>query len=93
MILVTHHVEEIVPGLKNVLVVHRGKVVKQGKTSDVLNAETLGVIYGRQPQQLVENQGRFCRDARPRIPNPPAALGACAAVNRSSRSLREHRGE
>ncbi len=59
VILVTHHIEEIVPGLKNVLVVHRGRVVKQGTTSEVLTPETLAVIYGRQPQELVENRGRF----------------------------------
>jgi len=59
VILVTHHVEEIVPGLENLLVLHRGRIVKQGKTADVLNPETLAVIYGRQPQQLIENRGRY----------------------------------
>lgn len=58
VILVTHHIEEIVPELKNVLVLHRGKIVKQGVTKDVLTPETLAIIYGRQPQQLVENRGR-----------------------------------
>lgn len=59
VILVTHHVEEIVPELQNVLVLHRGRIVKQGATGDVLTPETLAVIYGRQPQQLIENRGRF----------------------------------
>lgn len=59
VILVTHHIEEIIPGLKNVLVVHRGRVVKQGPTREVLTPETLAVIYGRQPQELIENRGRF----------------------------------
>ena len=59
VILVTHHIEEIVPGLDRVLVLHRGKIVKQGVTKKVLTPETLAVIYGRQPQQLIENRGRF----------------------------------
>ena len=59
VILVTHHIEEIVPGLTKVLVLHRGKVVKQGETNEVLTTETLAVIYGRQPQELIENRGRF----------------------------------
>lgn len=59
VLLVTHHVEEIVPGLNRVLVVHRGRIVKQGKTRDVLTPETLAAIYGRQPQQLLEHGGRF----------------------------------
>ena len=58
VILVTHHIEEIVPGLDQVLVLHRGKIVKQGATKEVLSPETLAVIYGRQPQQLIENRGR-----------------------------------
>ena len=59
VILVTHHVEEIVPGVDNVLVLHRGRIVKDGRTKDVLTPETLAVIYGRQPQELIENRGRF----------------------------------
>jgi len=58
VILVTHHVEEIVPGLDQVLVIHQGKIVKRGLTKDVLTSETLAAIYGRQPQELVENRGR-----------------------------------
>jgi iron complex transport system ATP-binding protein len=59
LLLVTHHVEEIVPELKRVLVLHQGKVIKQGRTSDVLTLEMLGLIYGRQPQQLTASRGRF----------------------------------
>lgn len=59
VILVTHHVEEIVPGLDSLLVLHRGRIVKEGKTAEVLTPETLAVIYGRQPQQLIENRGRY----------------------------------
>ena len=59
VLLVTHHVEEIVPGLERVAVVHGGKIVKQGTTRDVLSPAILAAIYGRQPQDLIENQGRF----------------------------------
>ena len=59
VILVTHHVEEIVPGLDRVLVIHRGRLVKQGPTREVLSLETLAAIYGRQPQELQVNRGRY----------------------------------
>lgn len=59
VILVTHHVEEIVPGLDQVLVLHQGRIVKQGPTVKVLTPETLAVIYGRAPQKVIEYRGRF----------------------------------
>jgi iron complex transport system ATP-binding protein len=59
LLLVTHHVEEIVPELQQVLVLHQGKIIKQGATAEVLTIETLGIIYGRQPQELVVSNGRF----------------------------------
>lgn len=59
VILVTHHVEEIVPGLDHVAVIHGGKIVKQGAVRDVLVPEILAAIYGRQPQDLIEHRGRF----------------------------------
>lgn len=58
VILVTHHVEEIVPGFENVLVMHCGKVIKQGLTKETLTPETLAVIYGRQPQEILARRGR-----------------------------------
>ena len=58
VILVTHHVEEIVPVFQRVLVMHRGKVIKQGATSETLTPETLAVIYGRQPQEVLQQRGR-----------------------------------
>lgn len=59
LLLVTHHVEEIVPELERVLVLHQGKLIKQGPTSEVLTTEILGLIYGRQPQRLTTSRGRF----------------------------------
>ena len=58
LILVTHHVEEIVPELRRVLVIHQGRIVKQGPTRDVVTRETLGSVYGRRPQDLVCHGGR-----------------------------------
>lgn len=58
VILVTHHVEEIVPGFDRVLVMHGGKIIKQGMTQATLTPETLAVIYGRQPQEILVRRGR-----------------------------------
>lgn len=59
VILVTHHVEEIVPGFSNVLVMHQGKIIRKGETKETLTPEMLAVIYGRQPQELLERRGRY----------------------------------
>lgn len=58
VILVTHHVEEIVPEFQRVLVMHQGKIIKLGTATETLTPDTLAVIYGRRPQELLARRGR-----------------------------------
>jgi iron complex transport system ATP-binding protein len=44
-ILVTHHVEEIVPGIQNTLVLSAGRVHSAGHTREVVTRETIESVY------------------------------------------------
>ncbi len=45
LVLVTHHVEEIMPAFSNVLVLRRGRVLAAGKKSTVLNSKLLSDAF------------------------------------------------
>lgn len=46
LILVTHHVEEIIPEISHVLVLRRGRILAAGRTSRVLTAGVLSEAFG-----------------------------------------------
>jgi iron complex transport system ATP-binding protein len=46
LVLVTHHVEEIVPVFSHVLMLHRGRVLASGEKARVLNSANLGKTFG-----------------------------------------------
>lgn len=46
LVLVTHHVEEILPCFTHVLVLKKGRVLAAGTRSEVLTSETLSEAYG-----------------------------------------------
>ncbi len=46
MILVTHHVEEIPPGMTHALLLREGRIVSQGLIGDVLTSENLSEAFG-----------------------------------------------
>ncbi len=50
LILVTHHVEEIMPVFSHVLMLQSGRVLADGKTADVLNAKNLSCAFGARMQ-------------------------------------------
>ena len=45
MVMVTHHVEEIMPAFSNTLAMGAGKVTAMGETSQILNAELMEELY------------------------------------------------
>lgn len=59
LVLVTHHIQEIVPGVDNTLVLHQGRVLRSGNTRSVLDAATISEIYGVPVSQLVSENGRL----------------------------------
>ncbi|MGH9121464.1 MAG: ATP-binding cassette domain-containing protein, partial [Acidimicrobiales bacterium] len=46
MVMVTHHVEEIPPGFRQVLLLREGRVVAEGCIEECLNSETLSETFG-----------------------------------------------
>jgi iron complex transport system ATP-binding protein len=57
-IYVTHHVEEILPIFTKILIHKDGRVMKSGKTDNVLSGETISELYGISVQ-LVKKNGRY----------------------------------
>jgi len=57
-VLVTHHVEEIVPGVTHVLLLREGKVVASGLSRTVLTAENLSMTFGF-PLAIERRRGRW----------------------------------
>jgi iron complex transport system ATP-binding protein len=57
-VLVSHHVEEIPPGITHALLLRGGKVIASGPIADVLTARYLSVCFGF-PLQVFADKGRF----------------------------------
>ncbi len=64
LILVTHHVEEIPPGITDVLLLREGKVVAAGPVQRTLTAENLSEAFDL-PLILERHDGRWSARARP----------------------------
>jgi iron complex transport system ATP-binding protein len=58
-VLVTHHVEEIVPSIRNTLVLSRGRVYAAGSTCDVLVRETIEAVYKTRLARIERCGGRL----------------------------------
>ncbi|QDT71376.1 ABC transporter ATP-binding protein [Lacipirellula limnantheis] len=59
LILVTHHVEEIMPSFESTLVMDRGRIAGAGPTAEVVTAERLELLYGIGVQRLERSAGRL----------------------------------
>jgi iron complex transport system ATP-binding protein len=59
VVLVTHHVEEIVPGITNTLVLKSGRVHSAGQTRDVLTRETIEAVYQTRLARIERSGGRL----------------------------------
>jgi iron complex transport system ATP-binding protein len=57
-VLVTHHVEEIPPGITHALLLRQGRVVAQGKAAEVLTPEHLSATFGI-PLAVHDEDGRY----------------------------------
>jgi iron complex transport system ATP-binding protein len=55
VILVTHHVEEILPEISDVVLLRSGRLVDKGKKRATLTSETMSAAFGTQLE--VEQQG------------------------------------
>lgn len=58
LVLVTHHVEEIVPGFTHALVLRGGRVLAAGPLATALTSANLGAAFGA-PVALTQRAGRY----------------------------------
>jgi iron complex transport system ATP-binding protein len=58
MILVTHHLEEIMPALTHVFMLKGGKCLAQGRKEDLLTSELFGEAFGI-PVDVTRQGGRY----------------------------------
>jgi iron complex transport system ATP-binding protein len=58
-ILVTHHIEEIVPAIDNTLVLSAGCIRARGRTRDVVTRETIESVYETRLSRMEQNGGRL----------------------------------
>jgi iron complex transport system ATP-binding protein len=59
VILVTHHIEEIVPGFANTLVLSGGSIHSAGPTHDVVTRETIETVYRTSLDRIERSGGRL----------------------------------
>jgi iron complex transport system ATP-binding protein len=59
VVLVTHHVEEIIPEIDRVVMLREGRIVADGAKEEVLTSERLSMLFGT-PVQVEWHDG-ICR--------------------------------
>lgn len=58
IVLVTHHVADIIPDIERVVLMREGRVVADGKKDDVLSGEQLSRVFGM-PVELGKRDGHY----------------------------------
>lgn len=58
LMLVTHHVEEITPAFSHALLLHKGRILKQGPREKVLSSASLSQTFGSEIK-LTQQAGRY----------------------------------
>jgi iron complex transport system ATP-binding protein len=59
VVLVTHHVEEIVPGIQNALILRAGRVHCAGPTQEVVTRESIEHVYRTRLARIERSGGRL----------------------------------
>ena len=62
VILVTHHVEEVLPEIGRVILLRDGRVFRDGPKQDVLTTQILSALYDT-PVQVREREGYYMAEA------------------------------
>jgi iron complex transport system ATP-binding protein len=57
--LVTHHVEEIVPGIEQTLILRAGRVHCAGPMREVVTRETIEEVYDTRISRIEQSGGRL----------------------------------
>jgi iron complex transport system ATP-binding protein len=65
LVLVTHHVEEIVPAFSHALMLREGQAIAQGKRGEVMSSESLGIVFGAKVK-LARGNRRYSLEVKTR---------------------------
>lgn len=58
IVLVTHHVADIIPDIQRVVLMREGRIVADGKKQDVLSSKQLSRLFGR-PVEISKRDGHY----------------------------------
>lgn len=58
IVMVTHHLSDLIPEIERVILMSRGSILADGPTHDVLTAPRLSALFGR-PLELLERDGHY----------------------------------
>jgi iron complex transport system ATP-binding protein len=58
IVMVTHHLSDLIPEIERVILMSGGSVVADGPTREVLTAPRLSTLFGR-PLELLERDGYY----------------------------------
>jgi iron complex transport system ATP-binding protein len=58
VVLVTHHIEEIVPGFRNTLIISNGRIHSAGRTEEVVSQKTIESVYRTSLNRIEHCGGR-----------------------------------
>ena len=64
LVMVTHHVEEILPCISHVLLLREGRILMQGDKPSMLSSAPLSILYGA-PVKLSQKSGRYSLQVMP----------------------------
>lgn len=59
VVLVTHHIEEIVPGFLHTIILSGGRVHSTGRTEEVVTRQTIEAVYGTRLDRIERCGGRL----------------------------------
>lgn len=59
LLFVTHHVEEILPGVDSTIIMAGGRIVAEGPTRSIITPECMAETYGCAVPELIERNGRL----------------------------------
>lgn len=59
VVFVTHHIEEIVPGIQNTLILSAGRTYAKGATHDVVTRESVEAVYHTRLSRIETSGGRL----------------------------------
>ena len=58
IVMVTHHLSDLIPGIERVVLMDRGRILADGPTREILIERRLSALFGR-PLELSERDGYY----------------------------------